>query len=559
MSKRTFLYGSQRVVVDRSQQVIRADLDDAGDFEEWRRTRAPASEAPRPVESKEIEVISVPRQYAAPIHPSVSRAGVDATFTPLFALIAKAKKFDDRFYAALETVLHDGAGEHPGLHELLDAIRVRLPTGTPARGLLDAAKHLAGAELPEEGQARLRARKWLAGFLPDAKKSRPIGFYAESEELQRIFRHDRLLQSELEPDDANALADLIDLAPDLRQRYRDHLRIVETLTGPRALASVEDRFAARRALIPPSESAEGRVVKELFGGRSVPPDFHLGRELVERIRGGRLATTPRSGDGWYAHQFHAIAALLSPDTEGLEIGPRYRQELVETFLALFALNRETHAKQLESPAAGGRPLVIAPELTLEPLPELYARIASAYRFVRGALAALLGEEVLRGVELERDGIDLFDGIVQMETLFLGAEATARAELGRPMADRDAARACFRAWQLGSANDPDVNHDLRVAVPLWFDVERKTVRIAATLGLETRTLKLEWIVRPKVEVLGESRLPWPTVPQFDEAHRTILSPLTIECDVREPPSRDELRAICDREHHPDAVRSALEAR
>lgn len=536
---RAFRHGWSWVRVDPRGQIVRAELDDAAGWRE--RPPTPAHDG------KGIVLLDAGHRWQAPLHASVAASGALAGFVPAFALIAKAKRFDDRFIAAMDRLAHRGLGPHIGWTALLATLRPRLAGN--ARALVDAARSFVGDEVAADGAERLAMRKWVRDFERDPMRSRPIGFYAESDDLARLFKHDRLLQTELAPHDADAIAGALGAE---RDSYGALLALAETVTGPRAIGSVEDRTADKRALLPASDSIEGRMIKELFSSRPVPDGFRVVEELVARIRDGRIDTTPRPGDGWYAYKQHAIAALLRPETPGLEIGPKYRRELEETFAALFALNRESHAKQLEIPAAAGKPpLTIAPEFSVEPLPELYARIAAAYRFVREALSALVGEDGLRSVEL--DGLDAFDALVDIEALFLGAEATARAELGQPTIDVTS-RARFATFARDAIGDPDLAYDLRVAVPLYKDLGRERVRIVATVGLETRTLLFDWVIRPDVQVLGAH-----DEPRFTDSKVSILSPITIECDVRVPPTRDELREICEREGQPEAIREALIAR
>lgn len=522
-----------RVVVDLAGQVLSAELDPRSDPWEIRRERAQDRPTDEPVtyDASSITLLTEEDRWPARLYPSVAAAGVNEHFTPLFALVAKAKRFDDRLMAALEALTHHGAGEHGGLYELFAQLRTQLAAGSRMRGLLDAAASLAHGTTTD---ADLNARKWLAKFHADKLASKPIGIYTDTEDMERVFRHDRILQTELREEDVAAIQAALHASPALLAEYEWHQRITTTVTGP---------LVKRLAVLPPSDSAENRLIKALFGFQPIPDGFELGPELVTRIRDGRLETTPKPNEGWYAHQFHAIAALLTPDTSGILIGPRYRKELEESFKALFALNRETHVKQLESPAAAGAPLFIVPRISVEPLPEYYARTAAAYGFLHAGLTELFGEHVLGGLAEE---------LVENELLFRGAEATCRFELAQSDGDLPA-RAAFRAWQKRSANDPDLHYDLRVAVPVWFDVERKTTRISVTLGFETRTLKLDFEERPEVKVYGPA-----TTPYFWSLKRTILSPLTIECDVQKPPTRKELREICDREKTPAAIKAALQA-
>lgn len=513
MTVRAFRHHSSWVRVDPRGQKVRAELDEAASGAEGSHLRA-----------------------------CVAQANVRG-FVPALALAAKAKRFDDRFVAAMDLHAHEG-DRHLGWRALLGVLRSRV--GGSARGRIDAAISFVGEPPATDGAERLAMRKHLRDFERQPFGSRPIGFYAESEQLSRLFRHDRFLQSRLGPEEARAFAAALGAeAPS----YRRLLRLAEIVTGPRALGSVEDEAEAH-ALLPPSDSLEGRLIKELFGNRPVPEGWALAEELVARVRDGRLDTTPRPNDGWYAYKQHALAACLTPDTAGLEVGPRYRAELEALFSALFALNRETHVKQLDCFAVGPTPLVVAPQFSVEPLPALYGRTAAAYAFVRAALTELLGEDVLRSVHV--DGLDAVDALVDMETLFSGAAATARAELGQP-GDDPASRARFAGFARSLETDPDLDHDLRVAVPLYVDEPRQRIRIAATVGLEARTLRFEWVERPSVEVFGER-----IEPRFEDSVRTILTAITLECDVRVPPTREELRAICDRERDPTAIRAALVA-
>lgn len=553
-------FSGARVIVDRTKQVLVAELDDMAKWSEFVAMSAEERAALMPTRGEHgIAVLPDRAQWKPTVFTSVAKARVSSTFTPLVALSVKAKHGDDRLYAAMEVVSHDGAGEVDGLFQILEEVRLALPLASSMRGLLDAAKHFADGVPIADGPSTIRARRWRGDFLRDAKRSTPIGFYAEDDALDRIFRHDRLLQQELSDEaDVGMLRDALGRRKPLLDSYRRCLAIAMTMTGRFVTAAVDVVDARKWSILPPSDSHEGRLIKALFAGRSIPDGFELATELVERIRDGRLQTDP-AGDGFYAHQFHAIAALLQPDTDGLRTGPRYRKELEDAFRALFTLNRETHTKQLEMPAAGGAvPLVVAPKITVEPVPEFYARMASAYRFLRDGLVNVIGEPALRSVLVE--GTSAYDALVDMELLFRGAEVTSREELGRPLApsfENDAARSRFSAWQRTCSADQDLADDLRVAVPVYFDEERRTTRICVTLGVTTKSLEFSFEERPDVRVFATTDDPSAHVSYRSTTH-TILSPITIECDVRVIPTRKQLRAICDEHREAVAIKRALEA-
>lgn len=555
----SFHHEGQRIDVDISEQVIRAEVDDKSG-----RLERPAEVATTTATTKTtsgISLLDLPETWPSPVHPSVADTTISEYFTPLMALALKAKAFDDRLVATVERLAHDGIGPKVGLYHWMAELRRGVELGSPARALLDAAAHLKGDELPDDRRAALLARRQLATFTGDEKASKPIGFYAKSDYLRRVFQHDRILQQPLSQDDGTPLRQVFLESPGLLAAYRSHLELMSRLTGPLADPSVLDPSAREVALLPASDSIEGRLIKSLFGNRSIPDGFQLGPELVARIRAGQLPTEPSDDDGWYAHQFHAIAALLQPERDGLEVGPRYHQALEETFQALFALTRETHVKQLEVPMGAGAPLRVRPRITVEPVPAYYGRVADGYRFLGQQLTTVLGDRAMASPIDQSPLMSLGDAIVEMELLFRGAEAACYDELGRPTSapNGPAARAVFRSWQPRSPGDPDLATDLRVAVPVYYDVERETVRICVTLGVETSTLRLEFVQRPTVEIHGETTSRFgPQDPLFVPTEGLILSPITIECDVRVPPTRDELRAICDQHKDPAAIKHALEA-
>jgi hypothetical protein len=515
-----FEHFGRQVEVDRAGQVIRAELDLDGKAG-WRE---------RPPEG----LIGGQSSWQAPLHPSIAAAEITAEFTPLGALAAKAKAVDDRLMAEVERLAHRGSDCSPGLYSWLRHLRRRLDPRSPARELFDAAGLLAGDDTGAGGSAL------LGDFLADPGRSKPLGIYTASAELQRAFLHDRLLQTELSQEEAAEIREALEAEPSLVGLYTAHLDSVAGVTNPPAAPPVLDAGARTVVFLAASESLEGQLIKRLFQWRSIPEGFELGAELVERIRDGRLDTAPAPDDGWYAHQFHAIAALLSPETEGLEVGERYRELLAETFKALFALDRETHVKQLEIPRASGiPPLIVSPRLSVEPAPVYYERVAAAYGFIAAHLRRAFGSTAVdRELGFARE-------------LFAGAALTSRRELGEATEGDEAALETFERWQQISPEDPDLAADLRVAVPVFYDVERNTTRIAVTLGVETRTLRCEYVAPPRISVSDGSS------PQLAGSEYLILAPITLECDVAVPPGRDELRAICDEHRSPEAIRAALE--
>ncbi|MGC4118813.1 MAG: hypothetical protein QM765_30475 [Myxococcales bacterium] len=311
------------------------------------------------------------------------------SYTPAFALLWKGKRIDERIVLGIERLLHHGVDGRLGRRSLADRLRGVLAgrsDGIDGEALLAAAASLAGEALPDAGKLRMKARLIVAKFQADKALSTPVGMWSETEERQRIFRHDRLLAAPLEPKVAQLLREALQ-SSELSAAYDFLQRVPERITGPRARPSLLDAEGALPpAVFPTSSSPETRLVRALYGSRPIPDGFRLVDELMARILDGRHSTLPKPEDGWYTHQLHALAALFLAEGARLTIGPRYRKGLESLFKAMFGFTRETHIKQLEAVTVGAArsiTVVVRPELTVEPLFELYRRFGDAYAFLRG--------------------------------------------------------------------------------------------------------------------------------------------------------------------------------
>lgn len=513
-----------------------------------------------------------PPQLELPVSPSVAGAVRNHSCVPLMALARTAKLFDDWLYATIDASAHGDDGPVMGKRALVNALRERLDAAeadVSARALLHAAWVLVGGRIKSTlpPKLRLSIRRLLTDFDASPVRSRPIGFYTDSEELSQLFRHDRILQCELPPEAEQALAAaLADEA--LALAYRWHLRLARELTGPlakRPPGATEDAKLPC-ALFPPSRAPETELVKRLYGDRPVPEGFRLLDEVVTRVQDGRLDLTPGGDGGWYARQLHALEPLLRSADARLEIGPRYAGHLEELFKGLMGFNRETHIKQLEIPMVGaGLPEVeISPRLRLEPFPVYYERIASAYGWLLTRLQGLFGEDLLRTEVDDRHGRPtcIQDALADMECLFAGAAILSREDLGHPEPRPGdgllrAARARATRYCASWADDPELETDARMMVPLYYDIERQRTRVQVVRGFATESVAVSFARQPQVRV---RRFGIPVSPGMVWSGTAYDSPcpVSFECDVRQVLDRAQVRELMDAHPTETALRQALEA-
>jgi hypothetical protein len=311
---------------------------------------------------------------------------------------------------------------------------------------------------------------------------------------------------------------------------------------------------------------ETEIIKKLYGNRTIPDGFVLVDEMIRRIRAGTLDLEPRPESGWYDHQTWALEALVIPErmTEGgrLQLDEEYRKLLLELFKGLLTLTRETHIKQLEIPlcgAAGGGEEVfidIAPALSAEPLVTFYLRRALGYRYVRSVLEEAFGpgelERLHRLTEVGPVPRCLAEELSEIETLFLGAHVSVSRELGlgpdtAAGSDSSTGKAAeyFAAWASKLELDPDVGQDLRVMVPVFYDVERRRTKVWVFLGWSHRPITVSFARPPEAAVRDRKGVPLRDPPRirWGGLFAMLPYPVTAEVYVDRILARDEFRSLC----------------
>ncbi len=564
------------VTLDLSHQVLRLDIPEEYDFGDLR-------EAPK-----------------TKLFPSFADAPVDASlFAPAAALALKAKQFDDGLYACVELAAESGLSPVRGRTELILQLLQALVTESDgaAASLLTAAAQLGGQQPQVSGEVAQQADALRQEFLANELRSKVLGFYTWSEELARIFQRDRMLQAEIKEPAARALASALAQNDELLRTYGWHLHLAEKLTNPLvwdhlldpATALKEGRipiFSQRMSFFPPSRAHETELIKKLFENRPIPDGFDLAEEMIKRLQDGSLDLSPTSASGWYDHQTYALEALAvperTPEAKRLSLTDSYRKELRGLFKALLALTRETHIKQLEVPmcgSAGGwsppkAKLFIPPGLTLEPLATYYLRRAHSYRFVHDVLDQAFGAKALEQARrLTAEGpvnLSLGEELRLMQAIFHGAYLRVCTEIGLAAeATQDGEtsnhenddRSVLEAWLASVRKDPDLGRDVRMMVPVFFDLGRKKTKVWVVPGIAERHLTVSYVNPPVIKEIkdpfGRVVRPGEIGVEFVSDFRQTAYFATAEVYVTRLLDRKEFREHCDRHKTFNAIISNLE--
>jgi hypothetical protein len=542
----------------------------------------------------------------------------DADAIPSMEVVNGAlKPFNDGLYAAVEVQAEDGK------RRLFAALAARLGSllGSAATGarpaiedaavLVGTAQKLGGDPVTIEVGLQSRVEAAADAFNRDPARARPIGFYDWTPELGRIFTRDRFLQNGVDGEPFGAfvaLAWVLGQDPALLADYQRVTVLYAGLTNPyqsytvddlipsvASVAALADPGAIRSAFAathPRRKACGGALVAFLPSSRSkevdyfdtqfcdgIPAGINLLDALIEAVGSGAVDLTPADDSGWYDYQLYALETMLlperGPESQHLLLTAGYKKKLIETFKSLLIQNRETHVKQLGGATANGALLVpvdVYPLLPAEPFPTYYLRTARGYRFLETFLRLALGADFLGGTHRiqetgDRGALALGDELRQRIQLLYGLHFASAAAIGMArdegllageMADVDAETAMMtaRGWLAGWKADADVARDPRVIVPISYTDEYTIYW--AVVGVKALVARAEFVAGHEPQVTPTYCWSGQLVP-----HRyTLLVEETAELRLpwsRPPPTRAELRAICDAHATKDQIIQALGSR
>ncbi|MDD5090927.1 MAG: hypothetical protein PHQ23_08425 [Candidatus Wallbacteria bacterium] len=434
------------------------------------------------------EATNKEKRLAKNIYPNYRKA-MDAArsfgcnFLPSSDLISGYTKFfNDRLLTALELYIHNGAGIFPGgkqgfLLKLLEALCLNTdkPGCLQAVAYIAAAFELGGGQPQVSPEINSELSRLKVRFLSKAKNCKPIGIYDQSEELQRIFQRDRLLQSIDQdvrtPDDLLPYVRIAEVLLSNRQLLKayDAFRVLaERLCNPEANFSIANlikfqgyfdqpkelydrlyqseawkKVLARgkkpatpgMAFWPYSYSRENRLWARIYHDWELPRTSVMD-DLVLAIRDGNVDLKPDKDSGWYDYQIHALETLVLPDRAQeamkLLLHSKYKKKLKEFFETMLTKHRELHVKFVELiPTLGCHieRLPAFPELTVEPLATLYLRNARLYRFLLENLERFFPGTELSGVLVRDMNAGLQQELQGTVLLFYGLYLTVCNDLG----------------------------------------------------------------------------------------------------------------------------------
>jgi hypothetical protein len=486
--------------------------------------------------------------------------------------------------------------------KLVQRLLEKVGPDSPAAPYLAAGRTLGGEETPA---GDMTARDvWIKAFQRNPALAKPISFYTWSDPLKECWAFMRFFQQDLDPKDPHQRAVITTLSAALaddsalKADYESAAQFFGKLTNPlnrltladvigvdvssdKAVAELcQSKGIAKEtvAFFPPSTSRETELFNKLFP-LGVPGGANLMKELIAAIRSGKVDLTPRENSGWYDHQVYALQTMLLPEMgeehNKLVLTKPYKKRMLEAFAALITKRRETHARQLSAsePKSAAPPQEleeVKPRLRVEPCPSYYVRTARSYAFLQNFLTVALGEETLKSIHgLRQAGEqkeDLATELAAQRDRFYGLYLISCEDIGHKPALKDGevadAEACYKSaeeWVAKLADEPDLAEDTRVAVPIYIDPFKKSMRLWVTLGVRLTKLDARFVRSPRLKP-AEGEGDWKEVEGWKlhtASHLIAVDEFAeVEVPTLSPPNREELRKLCDQHKTKEKIVEAL---
>lgn len=489
-------------------------------------------------------------------------AGFDNVLPSLNLVDGLAKQINDGLYARLELIVERDrkAALRRRLFDAFEQMAEAHPEDQEWQALagrLAASLSLAGEAPGVTGALKTAMDDQLARFDADALRSKPLGFYTLNDDLKRIFRADRMLQTKVELEaqgarvapavrEASLAASVMAGNPALATAYDETARFYQRMTNPfsaysptalvplkpaalswEALATQGEArqayFEAIKAartpgmflnfsVLPPSRSTE----TTLFA-TDPPPDDDLMGHLIRRIREGAISLAPQPDSGFYQYQQHALEALLTPDknpeSAKIAFGEKYLKRLEEAFKTGLTKARETHGKQLDvgPVATSAPPPPMKPRFFVEPVVTVYKRYGDMYAFLEKEVLPLFPAETLSGAktltETGEGERGLAEEVKGARRMMYGLYLVGQASLGLspdpalPLGEAERAQALdeARQWLATYHQDPRMAADTRVSIPVGVSEPtpgQKFIHFWGTAGVTLVKVKAEYTQPPK---------------------------------------------------------------
>lgn len=415
---------------------------------------------------------------------------------PSFSLVrfAKVKNFIDGVYATVEEKVHE-RGHHLSREDFLENLE-RLVSG-------DAQRYISAARKRQTSN--------------DPAMTIPQGFYDWSPQLTDAYRQIKVVSRRPgffvgRDDDKDLNQKIMKQINGVIKRDEKLQRVYNTILG--LYSKMTGKPEGKSCLFPSAELPDQEFFKQLsFEMQSDLPEG-FGKLLVEAVKEGRVNFVPDVSSGLYIRQMHEITPLVLRDSEEFRkflVNDKYAEILENEFISQWAGTRHTHVGHtsfgdmlIGCNIPYDEPIVIRPELKVEPFATSYQRMKASLEFLEETIRTTL-PEVLDRKRLMNDGnradLTIGEELGEMKLVLEGLGLISKDSIHLPYQNGNTQKAIDKAsnWLGNLQNDADLNRNTAIFVPIirTTDGSRQTSYITA--GFKTIDVDVSYRDRPLVEI------------------------------------------------------------
>jgi len=422
---------------------------------------------------------------------------------PSFSLIrfAKVKNFIDGVYATVEETINE-RGHNFSRDDFLDNLE-KLVSG-------DAQKYISAARFRETND--------------EPSMTIPQGFYDWNPGLTSAYRQIKILSKnpgfvlsgkegeEIDKEVMEQIGNAMGSNEGLQKTYYKILSLYSKMT---------ERLENTPCLFPSCKIPDQDLFQQLSLEEQSDLPGGLGKLLVEAIKEGRINFIPDAKSGLYTRQMHEITPLILRDSEEFSkflVNDEYAKILENEFISQWAGTRHTHVGHTDSSRMllgccvdNNRPIIIQPELEVEPFSTSYRRMGENIKFLEETIKTKL-PEVLDKKRLMNDGgradLSIGEELGGIKLLLNGLELISKDSIHLTYEDPNAQVAVetASAWLKNLQNDPDINRNTSIFVPIIRTTDGSKQISYINVGFKTIDVKVSYEDKPSIEKNGEEMFP-----------------------------------------------------
>ena len=250
-----------------------------------------------------------------------------------------------------------------------------------------------------------------------------------------------------------------------------------------ALASGDINEGHTRPLLAlKNDKAQEKLFKEISLEAQSDIPTNLGNALVEALRNGRIYLTPNKDSGLYTRQMHEVSSLVtqsSPEFDKFKPNETYYKILEREFISNWVTTHHTHighmghidfnivtAEDIKSS------IIIKPQLSIEPFPTVYERMADNLVFLNNTLTSAFGEQFINKQRLDCNGrgvgTSIGEELCNLQSILRGLSYLSKDSIHMPYQCNTTAQESLNDainWLKNISEDYDLEREAPIFTPI----------------------------------------------------------------------------------------------